>query len=259
MNVKNANSERLERILTRLGASSPRGEMTPAMLEIYAERLQGINLDLIEAAVLQLIDTGTWLPAISEIKRTVRDLMGGDGLPSPTEAWGLVRDKKHRDHPACDLIEQAFEDVTSRWQIDNATAYELTQHRHAFTQRYGELLAHERLEQETAEDVRRLVDRAKAKTGALPPPEPPRLEPPPKLEPLPPPIPDKPVIPGEYVREMQAWRDKVRAIQGSAARGVRVGETVYVPLSDAERERRRAEIIAKLKGSAATEGKAADA
>lgn len=234
-----------------LAIALPSREVTPAMLELYARRLEvhGLDPDLLEAAVTYLIDHGEFFPTIAAIRRTAKELSGGENLPSPSEAWGLVRAKQHRDYVGGDLIEQAFQDVTSRWQIENASAYELTQHRHAFTQRYGELLAQARMEDEMTPDIKRLVDRAKGRLAIGAPREPERLDSTtptspakasPPLDPLPPPRPQ--LSAAEYRAQTQAWRAKCQAITDTH----HPKAETYTAISEEERAKRLAAVRAAL-------------
>lgn len=77
------------RLMALLKAAWPRMELGDATLEVYARALSDIDLPAIESAVMDLLQTSTFFPSVAEIREAVA--VDRVRLPTPEEAWGIVR------------------------------------------------------------------------------------------------------------------------------------------------------------------------
>lgn len=131
-------------------------QMAQEQMDLYLWRLAGIESDLLRAAVVHLIDTWTYStpPSIGTIRETAQSLDTRLNAPTPLEAWGLARAKKHRDGPWGEVIDKAMQQAVGWHALENASAMDLSWHRRAFTERYEELL----VKDQVAPDVRRMLE-----------------------------------------------------------------------------------------------------
>lgn len=149
--------ETTTQILGLLASAFPGRVMTPELMDLYLWRLSAVDTDLLRAAALHLIDTHPYptMPTIENIRSAVKQLDAGRGYPTPLEAWGLARGKRHRGTTAERLIDKAVMDAVGWHQMDNASAADTSWNRKAFVERYQELVAQE---EGPAPDVRRMVE-----------------------------------------------------------------------------------------------------
>lgn len=148
--------------LAELARFYPNAAVGADTFRAYAGRLSRFESRVVKAAILQLCDTHRYatFPALGDIIGKIQELCP-DGYPSPDEAWGIVRKMARRqdvsEHSGRTLIRQALEDVTTMEALRDADFRGLERHRTRFIQRYTELLAEQRLENQMAPDVSSLL------------------------------------------------------------------------------------------------------
>ena len=78
-------------IMAMLSATYPRTELKPETANMYYTVLQDLDMDLLKAAVLQIVATSKWFPAASEIRSAAFDLVEqSEGVPDWPQAWEQV-------------------------------------------------------------------------------------------------------------------------------------------------------------------------
>lgn len=79
----------VKRLVSMLVATWPRPEVRPETVGVYCAALADLDAKAAHAAVMDLVRTSRFFPTVAEIReRVVRDRVP---LPSPEEAWGIVR------------------------------------------------------------------------------------------------------------------------------------------------------------------------
>lgn len=78
-----------KRLVAMLASAWPKQEIRQDTLEVYALALGDLDYELAKTAVMRLVQTATFFPAIAEVRAAaVRDRVT---LPTAEEAWGIVR------------------------------------------------------------------------------------------------------------------------------------------------------------------------
>lgn len=102
-------------IVAMLVGAYPHPPLPPSTVGVYAMALADLDYGDAKAAVMRMCCTAKWLPKISEIREEVA--RGRVKLPSPEEAWGIVRRAvgKHGSYRVpifdCEEIHGAVEDI----------------------------------------------------------------------------------------------------------------------------------------------------
>jgi hypothetical protein len=115
----------LDEIIAALVLAYPNNkEMSPNNIKVYQRYLRDLDLKDLSAAVAHHISTNKWFPAISDLRSTVADLQAkAAGVPSPTEAWGLVLrfaggEVELTVHP---FVNQAVQQISSWYNLRMST------------------------------------------------------------------------------------------------------------------------------------------
>ena len=89
--------KRLAALMLKFAESYPPGiRPTPEDLAAMASHLVDLEEDPLTRALADLVKTSQWFPSVAEIRRRAMEV--ATGLPSPEEAWRLVR-RHIEDHP----------------------------------------------------------------------------------------------------------------------------------------------------------------
>ena len=80
------------KLMQFLSKAYPRFTLEPETIEVYYQILSDLSLDLVKAAVLQLIsDDSPWCPAAGQVRGRAFDLLDREsGVPSAWDAWAEV-------------------------------------------------------------------------------------------------------------------------------------------------------------------------
>lgn len=87
--------------LTPYLVAFPQNKMTSEGLVIYAKALSSLSIAEINAAMLKLMHTCKFFPAVAEIfeqAAVMKEFASGGGLPSPDEAWAEVQKEVRRKY-----------------------------------------------------------------------------------------------------------------------------------------------------------------
>jgi hypothetical protein len=75
-----------------LNSAYPRFTLEPETIEVYYQILSDLPLDLVKAAILQLItEDSPWCPSVGQIRSCAFDLLDREsGVPTAWDAWAEV-------------------------------------------------------------------------------------------------------------------------------------------------------------------------
>jgi len=87
------------KLMQFLNNAYPRFTLEPETIEVYYQILSDLPLDLVKAAILQLItEDSPWCPAVGQIRSCAFDLLDREsGVPTAWDAWAEVC-KRIGDH-----------------------------------------------------------------------------------------------------------------------------------------------------------------
>ena len=80
------------KLMQFLNNTYPRFTLEPETIEVYYQILGDLSLDLVKAAILQLItEDSPWCPSVGQIRSRAFDLLDREsGVPSAWDAWAEV-------------------------------------------------------------------------------------------------------------------------------------------------------------------------
>lgn len=88
---KEDKKQEILKMLAVLAAGYPDVEIGEETVKLYLVMLSDIPLDLLKAALMELIAKSKWFPKVADIRDAVYRLIAKkDGIPQPFEAWGQV-------------------------------------------------------------------------------------------------------------------------------------------------------------------------
>lgn len=157
------------KVMQFLNNAYPRFTLEPETIEVYYQILSDLPLDLVKAAILQLItEDSPWCPAVGQIRSCVFDLLDREsGVPTAWDAWAEVckriGDTGHVCIPEFShlLIKQAVDGVGGWRELcmsENAIA-----DRARFVQAYEALARRERIQSRMLPQVREVLELASRK------------------------------------------------------------------------------------------------
>lgn len=84
--------DEFRKLMQFLGKAYPRFTLEPETIEVYYQILGDLSLDLVKAAILQLIsDDSPWCPAAGQVRGRAFDLLDREsGVSSAWDAWAEV-------------------------------------------------------------------------------------------------------------------------------------------------------------------------
>jgi len=157
-----------------LNSAYPRFTLEPETIEVYYQILSDLPLDLVEAAILQLItEDSPWCPSVGQIRSCAFDMLDREsGVPTAWDAWAEVTRRfgthghsrlPEFSHP---LIKQAVDGVGG-WRAlcmsENAIA-----DRARFVQAYETLAKRERAQSRMLPQVREMLELVSGKMKQQP-------------------------------------------------------------------------------------------
>ena len=154
------------KLMEFLGKAYPRFTLGPETIEVYYQILGDLSLDLVKAAILQLIsDDSPWCPSAGQIRGCAFDLLDREAnVPTAWDAWAEVckrigdigYDRKWIPEFSHSLIKRTV-DAVGGWLVlcmsENAIA-----DRARFVQAYETLAKRERAQARMLPQVRKVLE-----------------------------------------------------------------------------------------------------
>ncbi len=153
------------RILKPYLMAFPSSHIKEDALIIYARALSRLSSAEIEAAMMKLLDTLAYFPAVSQIleaAQSVRVTAEESAAPSATEAWGEIINQAKRNGMerkwdfSCPEIETALRNFGGREMICNMLECDVIANRAQFTRTYNEVCERKAAERKNKEIIDRL-------------------------------------------------------------------------------------------------------
>jgi len=87
-----ATLEQVSKIMAVMALSYPRYELNKGTIKVYADLLNTVPQDVLEAAAKEIMVSSTFFPSVAEWRNKAFDLMiGAQNIPSAFEAWQNAR------------------------------------------------------------------------------------------------------------------------------------------------------------------------
>ncbi|NLL20004.1 MAG: hypothetical protein GX262_13470 [Clostridia bacterium] len=148
------------KILSVLSAAYPNFQLTEETGELYVRLLSDLPYNKLQAAALSHISQSKFFPTIAELRSMANEIMPGERIPSPMEAWGEVIEQIRKvghygrpswSHPVIEKTVRAF-----GWR-DLCLSENVVADRAHFLRMYEQYAERVRQEQQMPEEVQRLV------------------------------------------------------------------------------------------------------
>ena len=157
--------DEFRKLMHFLGKAYPRFTLEPETIEVYYQILADLPLDLVKAAILQLVsDDSPWCPAAGQIRSRAFDLLDRQaGVPTAWDAWAEItkwfgahsddRSLPDFSHP---LVRQTV-DAVGGWRV-LCMSTNIVADRARFVQAYEAMAKRERAQSRMLPQVRDVLE-----------------------------------------------------------------------------------------------------
>ena len=156
----------LNEVLQMLEFAYPRQEFTTDNAKVYMMMLDDLDLPLLQTAVIQLISTNTFFPAIAEIRGKAADLaLERDGRPSAIAAYDIaMRGDKFRFKGNPDVMAAVKMSCGDTWNMRHSES--VAADRARFLEAYNQILSERRMDVISTPQVKTFIGAGNGKQPA---------------------------------------------------------------------------------------------